>query len=76
MPRALLRLGGLSRGSAFDLAKSIAFALTLMLTSLLAQGFSERPGLVPFAAFVIAFASGTRYLLLLVPQITLAQLDL
>ena len=71
----LMRLGGLLPWSAFDLAKSIAFALALMLTSLLAQRFSGKTWAGPFAAFVIAFASGTRYLLLLVPQITLAQLD-
>ena len=71
----LMRLGGLTPWSAFDLAKSIAFALTLMLTSLLAQRFSGKTWAGPFAAFVIAFASGTRYLLLLIPQITLARLD-
>jgi hypothetical protein len=72
---ALMRLGGLTPWSAFDLAKSIAFALALMLTSLLAQRVSGKTWAGPFAAFVIAFSSGTRYLLLLVPQITLAKLD-
>src|SRR5512137_2597985 len=71
----LMRLGGLLPWSAFDLAKSIAFALALMLTTLLAQRFSTKTCAGAFAAFVIAFASGTRYLLLLIPQITLAQLD-
>jgi len=72
---SLMRIGGLLPWSAFDLAKSIVFALTLLLTSLLAQRHSNKPWAGPIAAFVIAFASGTRYLLLLVPQIKLALLD-
>lgn len=71
----LMRLGGLTPWSAFDLAKSIAFALTLLLTSLLAKRISGKEWAGPLAAFIIAFASGTRYLLLLIPQIKLALLD-
>jgi hypothetical protein len=72
---SLMRIGGLLPWSAFDLGKSIVFALTLLLTSLLAQRHSGKQWAGPLAAFVIAFASGTRYLLLLVPQIKLALLD-
>jgi hypothetical protein len=72
---SLMRIGGLLPWSAFDLAKSIALALTLLLTSLLAKRISGKEWAGPLAAFIIAFASGTRYLLLLVPQITLARLD-
>jgi hypothetical protein len=71
----LMRIGGLFPWSAFDLAKSITFALTLLLTGLLAQRFSSKQWVGLLAAFVVAFASGTRYLLLLIPQITLARLD-
>jgi len=71
----LMRIGGLFPWSSFDLAKAIAFALTLLLTSLLAQRFSSGKWAGPLAAFVVAFASGTRYLLLLIPQIQLARLD-
>ncbi len=72
---SLMRIGGLLPWSAFDLGKSIAFALALVLVSLLAQRHSSKQWAGPIAAFVIAFASGTRYLLLLVPQIKLALLD-
>jgi hypothetical protein len=72
---SLMRIGGLLPWSAFDLGKSIAFALALILVSLLAQRHSGKQWAGPIAAFVIAFASGTRYLLLLVPQIKLALLD-
>jgi hypothetical protein len=70
-----MRIGGLLPWSAFDLGKSIVFALTLMLTSLLAKRISGKEWAGPLAAFIVAFASGTRYLLLLIPQITLARLD-
>jgi len=72
---SLMRIGGLLPWSAFDLGKSVAFALALLLTGLLAQRHSGKKWAGPIAAFVIAFASGTRYLLLLIPQITLARLD-
>jgi hypothetical protein len=71
----LMRIGGLLPWSAFDLGKSIVFALTLLLTSLLAQRYSAKQWAGPIAALVIAFASGTRYLLLFIPQVQLARLD-
>jgi len=71
----LMRIGGLLPWSAFDLGKAIVLALTLLLTSLLAQRHSTKQWAGPCAAFVIAFAAGTRYLLLLVPHTVLSRLD-
>jgi hypothetical protein len=63
----LMRVGGLYPWLALDLARSIGFSISLMLTSLYVQRLtrSKMAGLV--GGFVAAFGGGTRWLMLLLP---------
>jgi hypothetical protein len=64
---SLMRLGGMLPWSAFDMAKAIMWGLSLMLAFLVGRRYSgsQRGGLI--TALVLAFASGARYLLFLLP---------
>ncbi len=64
---SLMRLGGMLPWSAFDLAKSIVWALALLLAGLVGQRHIRAAWGGVVAATVLALASGTRYLLLLLP---------
>lgn len=64
---SLMRLGSMMPWSAFDLGKAIMWGLSLLLAFLLGRRYSgsQRGGLL--ASAVLAFASGARYLLFLLP---------
>ena len=72
---SLMRLGGLLPWSAFDLAKAILFGASLLLAGLLGRRYigGAKGGLL--AAGVLAFATGTRYLLFLLPPGILLRAD-
>lgn len=72
---SLVRLGGLLPWSAFDLSKAIAGAYTLLLAALLGKRHIAHPSGGLIVAGVLAFATGTRYLLLLAPAGLMAQID-
>lgn len=72
---SLMRLGGMLPWSAFDTAKAILWALALLLAGLLGRRTTgARWGGWALPA-VLALASGTRYLLLLLPPGFLARAD-
>jgi len=64
----LMRSGGLFPWSAFDLAKGFTAALSVMLCYTWAKGFTRSSTGGMWAAFLLLFASGSRWLLLFVPQ--------
>ncbi len=72
---SLMRLGGLLPWSAYDLSKAMLGANVLLLAGLLGKRYIDysRAGLV--VAGVLAFSTGTRYLLLLAPAGLMARLD-
>ena len=72
---SMMRLGGLLPWSAFDLSKAIAGAYTLLLATLLGRRYVDHPRAGLIVAGVLAFATGTRYLLLLAPAGLMAQID-
>ena len=64
----LMRLGGLFPWSAFDLAKGIAGALAVGLSVVLGRRATGRWAGGAALGFVVLFASGARWLLLLLPS--------
>jgi len=64
---SLVRLGGLFPWSAFDLAKGLAGALSIVLGYLVGQRLTHRAAGGWVAAALLALGSGARWLLLLVP---------
>ena len=72
---SLMRLGGMMPWSAFDLSKAILWGQSLLLAFLLGRRYwgSNRGGLL--TSIVLAFASGTRYLLFLLPPGLLLKAD-
>ena len=72
---SLMRLGGLLPWSAFDLAKAIVWAYAVLLVGLVGQRYIKGSWGGLLAAFVLIFASGTRYLLLLMPPGLLQRAD-
>lgn len=72
---SLMRLGGLLPWSAFDLSKAIVGAYALLLAVLLGKRYTDRAWGGIVVAVVFALATGTRYLLLLVPQSLMAKID-
>lgn len=72
---SLMRLGGMLPWSAFDLSKALLWGEMLLLAVLLGKRYiGQRWGGLAAAA-VVALASGTRYLLLLLPPGLLLQAD-
>ena len=71
----LMRLGGMFPWSASDVSKSIVFAYALLLGSLLSKRYIRHLAGIFAVPLVLAFASGTRYLLLLLPAGVLQRLD-
>ncbi len=72
---SLMRLGGMMPWSAFDLGKAIVWALALLLAGLVGRRYIKSTRGALLAAAVLAFASGTRYLLLLLPPGLLLRAD-
>lgn len=72
---SLMRLGGLLPWSAFDVSKALLWSLMLLLAGLLGRRITGRTWGGWAAAGVVALASGTRYLLLLLPPGFLLQAD-
>ncbi|MBN1230592.1 MAG: hypothetical protein JXA19_01875 [Anaerolineales bacterium] len=65
---SLMQLGGLYPWSAFDLSKAIFWAYTVLLAALLGKRYIPLRWGAFSTAFVLVFASGTRYLLLFLPK--------
>lgn len=72
---SLMRLGGMLPWSAFDAGKSILWGITLLLAGLLGRRVVGRTWGSWAAAGLVAFASGTRFLLLLLPPSLLLRAD-
>ena len=72
---SLMRLGGMMPWSAFDVGKAIMWSLSLLLAGLLGQRYVGKKWGALLAAGVLAFASGTRYLLFLLPPALLLKAD-
>ncbi len=72
---SLMRLGGLLPWSAYDLSKALNGAYLCLLLWLLAKRYLPNPW--SWLSLVVAgmFSSGTRYLLLLLPERLLTRLD-
>jgi hypothetical protein len=65
---SLVRIGGLLVWSAFDLSKTLTIVLTLALAWLWLRRFTQNPGFLFTGLMLVLFASGARWLLLLLPQ--------
>ena len=72
---SLMRLGGLLPWSAFDLSKAIAGAYVLLLAALLGKRYVSHRLAGLLMAGVLAFSTGTRYLLLLLPSNLMKKID-
>ncbi len=72
---SLMRLGGMMPWSAFDLSKAIFWGLSLLMAALLGRRYIGKKWAALAAAGVLAFASGTRYLLFLLPPALLLKAD-
>ncbi len=72
---SLMRLADLHAWSAFDLSKAILWAYTLLLAYLVGMRYTRRAWGGVGTAALLAFAGGTRYLLLLLPANFLSRLD-
>ena len=71
---SLVRLAALTPWSAWDLARSVAIALTLVLGWLWIRRVTRSTLAAFFGTILLAFGGGARWLLLLVPQAWLARL--
>lgn len=71
---SLVRLGGLFPWSAFDLSKSISWALTIVLVFFIANRYLDTKKSI-LTAFLFIFLSGTRYLLMFLPENNLQFFD-
>ncbi|MEX2162096.1 MAG: hypothetical protein WD751_09290 [Anaerolineales bacterium] len=72
---SLMRLGGLLPWSAFDASKAFLWSLMILLAGLLGNRYIGRAWGGWAAAAAVAFATGTRFLLLLLPPGFLLQAD-
>src|SRR5690606_16330253 len=72
---SLVRLGGLMPWSAFDLSKALVGAYAFLLAAPVGKRYIAQPFAGLAVAAVLAFSTGTRYLLLLAPAQLLARLD-
>jgi len=72
---SLMRLGGLLPWSAFDLSKAIAGAYLFLMLALLANRYLDYPWAGLLVAGILAFVTGTRFLLFLAPSGLMTQLD-
>jgi hypothetical protein len=72
---SLMRLAGLSPWGAFDLSKAILWAFAILLAYLIGRRWTGKTRGGIYSAFLVIFASGTRYLLLLFPAKILQAAD-
>jgi hypothetical protein len=72
---SMMRLGGLFPWSAFDLSKAILGAYCILLVYLIGKRYIQHELGGVMTAFVATFATGTRYLLLLLPSSIFTKLD-
>jgi hypothetical protein len=68
----VMRLGSMFPWSALDLTRALILALPLILAGLWGFRMTRRPLLAVLTSFMLAFAGGTRWLLLLLPPAWLA----
>jgi hypothetical protein len=71
----VMRIGNMFPWSALDLARGLILALPLMLAGLWATRITNNSLVGILTAFMLAFAGGARWLLLLLPQAWLNQLS-
>jgi len=71
----MMQLGRFTPWSAFDLSKSIAWSLSLLLVGLVGKRYLRFPAAPVLIAAAWAFAGGSRWLLLLLPSGLLAILE-
>jgi hypothetical protein len=71
----LMRLGGLPSWIAVDASRALAFGLAVMLSALFAQRLTRSRVAGLLGGAVIAFGSGTRWLLLLLPAFLVDRLN-
>lgn len=72
---SLVRLGGLFPWSAFDLSKALVGAYFFLLVALFARRFVDRPRAGLILAGVTGLATGTRFLLYLLPHSWMVGID-
>ena len=72
---SMMRLGGMFPWSAFDMSKGLAWGIGILLVFPVARRYSDNPLAGITAALALIFASGTRYLALLLPPDFLLELD-
>ena len=72
---SLVKIGGFFPWSAFDISKGIYWALTILLIYLLIRRFADTKWTAVLLTAVYPLLTGTRYLLMLLPQNFLAGLD-
>jgi len=72
---SLVRLGGLLPWSAFDLSKAISGAYLFLLLALFARRYLKHNLAGLLVAGILAFVTGTRFLLFLMPSGLMAQID-
>lgn len=72
---SLVKIGGFFPWSAFDISKGICWALTILLIYLLIRRFTDKKWTAVLLTAVYPLLTGTRYLLMLLPQNFLAGLD-
>jgi hypothetical protein len=69
---SLVRQAGLFPWSAFDLSKTLAIVLTMLLGWMWLRRFVRRTWVAMLGSFLLSFAGGARWLLLLLPRPVLA----
>lgn len=72
---SMMRLGDLFAWSAYDISKSLVWAYSIPLVSLLIKRYAQKIWQVIIGTTVFLFIGGTRYLLMLVPSNLLKVLD-
>lgn len=72
---SLVRLGGLFPWSAFDMSKALVGAYFFLLIALFTRRFVDRPWAGLIVAVVMALATGTRFLIYLLPHSWMAAID-
>ena len=72
---SLVKIGGFFPWSAFDISKGIYWALTILLIYLLIRHLTNKKWVAGLLTAIYPLLTGTRYLLMLLPQNFLAGLD-